>query len=520
MVERVRLDSPSGKWIIAATSLGSGMIFLDGTVVNVALPAMQRDLLAPLSGLQWIVNSYTLLLAAFLMLGGGIGDAYGRKTAFIAGMVLFTLASVLCGLAPNLGVLVSARALQGIGGALLVPGSLAMIKAVIVPEDSSRAIGLWAGLASATTAVGPLLGGYLVDALSWRAIFFINVPLAVVTLYATARYVPPNRDESATRDLDWPGAFATVVGLGGLTYALIEGPAAGWQSLQVIGALVAGALGCLWFPLREARAAHPMVPPDTWRSRNFTGANLATLGVYFSLSGVILYLVLRLQQVDGYTPLASGAALLPVSILILVLSPRVGALMGRFGARPPMIIGPVVVALGLLLFIPAGLHPSYLLGYLPGILLLGLGMSVFVTPLTATVMASVPEHLVGVASGVSNTLTRVASLLAIAILGLVIVQQFGSSLTVKSGQLPISPGARSALIAHRDRLADDPIPPGLSPPQRQAVRTAIDESFVEGYRWAMATCALLCLLSAGISAVTIRDVPAAAASAAPAVASE
>ncbi len=519
MAERLSLDTAAGKWVIAATALGSGMIFLDGTVVNVALPVMQRDLAAPLSGLQWIVNAYTLLLAAFLLIGGGIGDAFGRKTAFMAGLVIFTIASAACGLAPNLNVVIAARAVQGVGGALLVPGSLAMIKAVLRPEDSNRGIGIWAGLASLTAAAGPLLGGYLVDALSWRSIFFINVPLAIVTLYATARFIPQNRDEEATRSLDWPGAIATVLGLGGLTYALIEGPDVGWSNLRVLVAIIVGVIGVLAFPLREARASHPMVPMNTWRSRNFTGANLATIGVYFALSGALLFVVLRLQQVDGYSPLKAGAALLPISLCLLILSPRMGSLTNRFGSRPFMVVGPILVAAGFLLLVPAGTRTEYVLAYLPGVLLIGLGMSIFVTPLTTTVMASVPEHLVGVASGVSNTLTRVASLLAVAVLGLVIVARFGAAISESTSHLPIAASAKAALIAHGDRLANDPVPSGLSSSQAAQVKSAIDDAFIDGYRWAMAICALLCLLSAGISALIIRDESAVASSASPAAAS-
>lgn len=502
---RIALNSAHGRWIIAATALGSGMIFLDGTVVNVALPRIQSDLAAPLAGLQWIVNAYTLFLAALLLPGGGLGDIYGRKLGFLSGLVVFTLASVGCGLAPNLGVLIAARAIQGVGGALLVPGSLAMIKAVIAPEDNGRAIGLWAGLSGVTTAIGPLVGGYLVSAVTWRAIFFINVPIAVVTFYATAAHVPANRDEQASRDLDWPGALAIIAGLGGLTYALIEGPAARRGDPIVLAAIAVGILGVLLFPLREARARHPMVPLDIFRSRNFSGANLATVGVYFSLGGALLFLVLDLQQIQGYSPLESGIALLPVTALLLLLSPRMGTLTGRFGPRFFMTVGPVVVALAFVLFLTAGRHLSYPINILPGVIVLGLGMSIFITPLTTTVMNSVSDNLAGIASGVSNTLTRVASLLAVAVLGLIIVTRFGSVLDSKLTHVSIPPSVHHALLANVDRLANDPLPANLSPRQQAAVHNAIADSFVDGFHWAMATCALLCLLSAGISFATIRQ---------------
>lgn len=500
----IRLQSSHGRWIIAATALGSGMIFLDGTVVNVALARIQTDLSASLAGLQWIVNAYTLFLAALLLLGGGMGDIYGRKQAFSSGLAIFTLASVACGLAPNLDVLIAARALQGIGGALLVPGSLAMIQAVIAPEDNGRAIGLWAGLSGVTTAVGPLLGGYLVQAATWRAIFFINVPFALVTFLAL-RCMPENRDEEASRELDWPGALTIIAGLGGLTYALIEGPQSGWGDRWVILGIIAGIAGLMLFPVREARARHPMVPLATFRSRNFSGANLATIGVYFSLSGVLLFLVLYLQQVQGYTPLEAGVSLLPITILLLVLSPRVGALSSRLGPRLPMAVAPVIVAAGFFLLLSIGRQSSYLTTVFPAVVVIGLGMSFFVTPLTATVMGSVPPHAAGIASGVSNTLSRVASLLAIAVLGLIVADRFQSSLAAGTRHLGLSSGARAALIANANRLADDPLPAGLAPSQRTAVRAAIDGAYLDGFRWAMAACGILCLTSAAISAVVIRN---------------
>lgn len=505
MTERVKLHSPSGRWIIGALALGSGMIFLDSTVVNVALPSIQGDLAAPLSGLQWIVNAYTLMLAALLLMGGSLGDAYGRKAVFLAGLLIFAAASVLCGVAPNLSVLIAARALQGLGGALLVPGSLAMIRVVIAPEDSARAIGLWAGLAGITTAIGPLLGGYLVGAASWRWIFFINVPLGIVTFVATARHVPSNRDETATRDLDWIGAMTSITALGGFTYWLIEGPQRGWGSPPVLAALALGVAGLVVFPLRESRTAHPMVPLNTFRSRNFTGANLATIGVYFSVGGGLLFLVLDLQQVERYSPLQAGAALLPISILLLVLSSRVGGLMKRFGARLPLTLGPAMTGVGFLLFTANGRHLNYMLNLLPPVVLVGLGMSIFVTPLATTVMSSIPEHLGGIASGVNNAVTRVASLLAIAVLGLIMVSRFGSALAAQTQHLPIDGQSRAALMAHANRLADDPTPSHLSAAQELAVRQAVDESFTEGFHWVMGTCAALCLLSAVFSAVVIRD---------------
>jgi EmrB/QacA subfamily drug resistance transporter len=482
------------------------MVFLDGSVVNVALPALQRDLGAPLSGLQWIINAYMLLLASLLMIGGGIGDTYGRKLAFQWGLVLFTLASVVCGFAPNLNVLIAARAVQGIGGALLVPGSLAMIKAVVVPEDSGRAIGLWAGLSGVTSALGPLVGGYLVDAVSWRAIFFINVPLAAVTIWAMALHVPQNRDPNAPPSLDWPAGVLSILGLGGLTYVLIEQPTRGWTDPLIVLGIVCAAIGIILFPIREITARHPMVPLSAFASRTFDGANVATLGVYFTFGGALLFLTLDLQQLNGFTPLEAGAAFLPVTILLLFLSPRVGGLMQRFGARLPLTLGPTIIAIGFVLLMRAG-HPiNYWVDILPGVVVLGLGMSLFVTPLTATVMNAVPERLAGVASGISNTLTRIASLLAVAILGLIIAHRFESTLSQRLSAAHVPSQARAALVANSDQLANDPLPRGLSASQKAVVTTAIADSYVDGYRWIMGTCAVLCLLSALVCLLSVRDI--------------
>lgn len=480
------------------------MVFLDGTVVTVALPKIQSNLGVPLSSLQWIIDAYALFLAALLLVGGALGDAYGRKKVFLAGLSVFTLASVASGLAPTAELLIAARAVQGIGGALLVPGSLAMIQATIATEDSGRAIGLWAGLSGATAALGPLVGGYFVGALSWRLIFFINLPLALLTVYATSLHVPETRDQRASSRLDWAGAAATVLGLGGITYGLIQGPESGWSSGLVVAALIGGGAALVAFPFIELRARNPMAPLGLFRSSTFSGSNLATVGVYFSFSGAFLFLVLKLQQVQGYTPLEAGAALLPITALLLLLSPRVGGLIGRFGARLLMSVGAATIATGFVLFALMGASPDYWTRLLPVIILLALGICIFVTPLTATVMGAVPPESVGVASGINNAVSRVAGLLAVAILGVVVVVEFRSSLTNRLSGLGLPSTARSSLISGATRLADDPLPPGLSPRQRVSVTGAIQNSYVDGFRWAMGVCAVLSLLSAGASVTMIR----------------
>jgi EmrB/QacA subfamily drug resistance transporter len=501
----IPVASARGRWLLAATIIGSGMVFLDGTVVNVALPQIQVDLAAPLSGLQWIVDAYALFLAALLLLGGSLGDIYGRKRLYIVGLAVFTLSSLVCGLAPNLGVLIGARAVQGVGGALLVPGSLAMIQAVITRDDTSRAIGIWAGLSGVSTAVGPLLGGYLIHAISWRTIFFLNIPLALVAVWITWRHVPENWNAGAARNLDWIGAAATVIGLGGLSFGLIEGPERGWASPLVLASFVVGVAGLVLFPFWELRAPHPIVPLRLFRIRNFTGSNLVTLGVYFTFYGALLFFVLDLQQIQGYTPLEAGAALLPITILLMLLSPRIGGLMTRTGSRLPMSVGPLIIGIGFALLLTSGRTTSYAINFLPAIIILGLGMSIFVTPLTATVMASVPESDVGSASGINNAVSRVASVLAIAVLGAIFAARFQNDLSAALSHLSLPAGARHALIQHADRLADDPIPRALTAAQHAAARDAIQLAYLSAFHWAMGSCAILCLICAGVSALTIRD---------------
>jgi EmrB/QacA subfamily drug resistance transporter len=503
MATSIPLRSARGRWVLAATILGSGMVFLDGTVVNVALPSIQSDLAAPLAGLQWIVDGYALFLASLLLVGGALGDVYGRKRLYILGLLIFTAASAFCGLAPNVTLLIAGRIVQGIGGALLVPGSLAMIKAVIAPEDSAQAIGLWTGLSSVTSAIGPLFGGYLIHAVSWRSIFFLNVPIAAVAVWITARHMPANRDPGATSDLDWLGAILSIAGIGGLTFGLIEGPDRGWGSVLVIAAFVVGVVGVILLPIREWRAHHPLVPLGLFRSRKFSGSNLVTLGVYFCFNGVLFFLVLNLQQVQGYSPLQAGAALLPITILLMVLSPVMGGVMNRFGPRLPMTVGPAIIAAAFLLFMLPGAHAGYLTTFLPALIVMGMGMAIFITPLTATVMGAVPPDEVGVASGVNNAVARVAAVLAIAVLGVVVAARFDSALSQKTRPLPA--GTRAALLRHADRLAGDPIPRHLPPAQRRAALAAVQDSYLSGFRWAMGTCAVISAISAALSLATIRS---------------
>ncbi|HEV2754314.1 MAG TPA: MFS transporter [Actinomycetota bacterium] len=413
----ITYGSAAGRWVLGATVLGSGIAFLDGTVVNVALPAIDADLDAGISGLQWIVDSYLLTLSAFLLLGGSLGDIYGRRRMFTYGLGGFAGASLLCGIAPSTEVLVAARALQGLAAALLVPGSLAIISTSFAPAHAGRAIGAWSGLSGVTTAIGPFLGGYLVDSVSWRWIFVINLPLAAAAIWMAVRHVPETMSGGAKPDV--AGAATAAIALGGITYALIEGPGRGWSEKTVLGALAAGVVSLGAFVRTERTHRDPMLPFSIFRSRQFSGANAATLLVYFALGGAFFFLVIELQRELGYSALEAGAALIPITLLLLLLSSRAGALAARIGPRVPMTIGPLIAALGLAFMAVIGPGAAYATRVLPPVIVFGLGLALTVAPLTTAVLAAVPSEHAGIGSGVNNAVARVAGLLAVALLPLV-----------------------------------------------------------------------------------------------------
>lgn len=401
------LDSAAGRWVVGVAVLGSGMAFLDSTVVNVALPEIGRDLEASTGALQWVLNGYLLTLASLILLGGSLGDRYGRRRIFVWGAGLFAAASLLCTVAPTVEALAGARVLQGIAGALLTPGSLAMIEASFRSEDRARAIGAWSGLAGVATAFGPLLGGWLVDAVSWRAIFLINLPIGLFVASTAGRHVPETRDAGAGGRLDLEGAALATVGLATLTYALIAGSA-------VAGA--GGFAALAGFGWVEARSPSPMLPLGIFSSRQFAAANLVTFVVYAALAGTFFLLVAFLQVTLGYSPVASGAASLPVTALMLLLSPRSGALAQRIGPRLPLTVGPLVIAAAMLLMTTIDPGDAYVTAVLPAVVLFGLGLTLVVAPVTSTVLAAADSRHAGVASGVSNAVSRVGGLLAVAIL--------------------------------------------------------------------------------------------------------
>ena len=412
----LRLASARGRWVVAATVLGSGMASLDATVVGIALPAIGRDFHVGVSSLQWVVDAYTLTLAGLVLLGGTLGDSYGRRKMFSVGIVWFAVASLLCGLAPTAGVLIAARALQGVGGALLTPGSLSILQASFAQEDRSAAIGAWSGFGGVATAIGPFLGGWLISAVSWRLVFFINLPIAVAVVAINTRHVPETKAPGPVPRLDVRGAACISGALAGITYGLIAASTYGWSSTQVLVPLILGAVLLGLFIMVEAREPQPMLPLGVFKSRQFTAANAVTFIVYAALGGLLFLVPVVLQVAHGYSPLEAGAALLPVTFIMLLLSSRSGALAARIGPRLQMSVGPLVLAVSFLLFIRIGGSGDYLTAVLPAVLVFGLGVAIMVAPLTATALSSAPADHAGIASAVNNDVARVGGLIAVAVL--------------------------------------------------------------------------------------------------------
>ena len=493
----------SGPWVLAGTIIGSGMAFIDSTVTNVALPALQQDLNATAVDAQWIVESYALLLAALILVGGSLGDHYGRRRIYALGIALFALASVACGLAMTPGQLIAARAAQGIGGALLVPGSLAIISASFEGERRGKAIGTWSGFSGITAALGPVLGGYLVENVSWRAAFLINVPLALVVLYIVFSHVPESRDPDARR-LDLQGAFLATLGLGGIVYGLIESSSRGLGDPLVLGALVIGVAALAAFVFVERRSDEPMMPLGLFKSRNFSGANLLTLLLYAGLGGSLYFFPFVLIQVHGYSATAAGSAFLPFIIITFLMSRWAGGLVTRYGAKLPLIIGPSVAAVGFVLFALPGTGGSYWTTFFPAVVVQGLGMSLVIAPLTTTALNSVEGRHSGLASGVNNAVSRTAGLLSIAVLGIFVFAAFSGGLDSRIENLDLTPEQRAALESEKVDLGGAEIPEGVESRTATSIERAVDESFVGAFRLAMYIAAALAIASALAAAILIE----------------
>jgi EmrB/QacA subfamily drug resistance transporter len=492
-------------WVLVATILGSSMGFIDGTAVNVALPALQRDLGATVAGVQWIVEAYALFLSALLLVGGSLGDRFGRRKVFLIGIAGFAAASAACGLAGNTAQLIAARAVQGVAAALMVPGSLAILSAAFDEKRRGKAIGTWSGFGSITAAVGPLVGGWLVDHASWRWVFFLNLPLAVAVILISLRWVPESRDEQTAGRIDVPGALLATLGLGGLTFGLIQSSSLGWGNPWVIGALVAGGAALLGFVGVESRSPAPMMPLELFRSPTFAGANLLTLWLYAALGGALFFLPFDLIQVHRYSATAAGAALLPFVLLMFSLSRWSGGLVDRYGARRPLIVGPAIAGAGFALFAMPFSTGGYWTAFFPAIVVLGIGMSISVAPLTTTVMGAVDSRHAGIASGINNAVSRCAGLLAVAVMGILMLGLFSHGLDRRLAGIDLPPQARTAMAAQRERLAALQIPAGLAEPARAAARSAVDRAFLDGFRGVLLSAAGLALLASLSAAWLIRD---------------
>jgi EmrB/QacA subfamily drug resistance transporter len=471
------------------------MAFIDGTVVNVALPALQTNLNATAADVQWVIESYALLLSALLLVGGSLGDHYGRRRVFVLGVVIFAGASGLCGFAGNIYQLIAARALQGFGAALLVPGSLAIISNSFPEQERGRAIGVWSGFSAITTGIGPVLGGWLIEHVSWRAVFFINIPLAFVVVLISLRHVAENSDKETTR-VDWLGAILAALGLGALVYGLIESSQVGFDDRSVVIALVAGVVILISFLFVESRLSQPMLPLTLFRSRTFAGTNLLTFLLYAALGGTLFFLPLNLIQVQHYSPTAAGAVLLPFILIMSFLSRWSGGLVARYGPKLPLTVGPVITAVGYLLFLRPGVGGDYWTDFFPPVVVLGLGMAITVAPLTTTVMNSIAQKRAGIASGVNNAVARTASLVAIAVFGVVMLTVFKTNLDRRLSNANLPASVVQSLQSQSIRLAAISIPQDLNAETRQMIRRAIDESFVSGFRRVMVIGAALAAASA------------------------
>lgn len=488
----------SRRWVLATTILGSSMAFIDGTVVNVALPALQTDLHATVVDVQWVVESYGLFLSALILVGGALGDSLGRRAMFLLGVAGFAVASAGCGFSSSIETLLVWRCLQGIAAAFLVPGSLAIISSAFDEKSRGTAIGTWAGYTTITTALGPVLGGWLVQHVSWHWIFFINIPLAALVLVISLRHVPESRSPNA-KSIDWLGAAMATIGLAALVYGFLESAILGWTHPRVIGSLILGFGSLGLFVMVENKASAPMVPLKLFKSPRFSGANLLTLYLYAAV-GIFFFLYpLNLIQVQKYSATATGAAALPMILLVFLLSRWSGGLISRYGPRPPLIAGPLIAAAGFVLFAVPGVRAHYWTMFFPAFVVLGLGMAVSIAPLTTVVMDSVGEERAGTASGINNAVARVAGVLAVAVFGVIMVAAFAHSLREALGRLNLNPGMVRELEANVAKLGSLDAPSGADPQTAATIRSAISQAFVFGFRVIMLLCAGLATVSAAVA---------------------
>ena len=505
MIQQCSVSSATGRWILLATLLASGSAFLMGGAVIIALPTIQSHFGTGITGIQWVINAHLLSLSALLLIGGSLGDRFGRKRIFIAGIALFATGAILSGLATTIGLLIAFQALQGLGSALMVPQSLAIINTCFAEKERGQAIGLWAGLSGGIAALGPWLGGWLIETFSWQAVFFMTLPISVLALIITAIFVPESKNPDA-RKLDWMGTLLIFLGLLGIAFGLISGSVAGWNTPLVLTGLIGGLVAIILFLIVEQRRPEPLVPLQIFKNPLVAGANSVTFFLYFALNGVILFVVLNLQQVQGFSPVMAGLGLLPPIVIITLFAGPAGSLADRIGPRLQMIIGPVIVATGTALLATGGPDASYFRHFMPGLILFGTGMALVIALLTKCALAVEPQFS-GSASGVNNAISRVAALMAVAVLGAVVISIFAAGLNDTISASSLTREEQGQILSQSDKLGGITIPDSFDESARHLARTAIRESFIYSFRWAMVLSAGLALIGAIISWVTIHSPP-------------
>ncbi len=507
-----------GNLILTATILAAGMVFLDGTIITVALEQIQKEFNVSVSGLQWLLDIYLLFLTVPILVAGSLSDRYGRKKIFNIGLIGFTVASTACGTAGSILQLNLARIFQGLFGAMMLPGSLAILNATFPPEIRGKTVGIWATFTPLMSALGPLLGGWLVDNLSWRVAFYINLPLGLIALFLSMRYIPESKSADLPETLDWLGAILVTLGLGCLIFGLIEGPQQGW-SFSSVTAIITSIILLMAFGFVESNIAHPMIPISLFKNRTFSGINLMTFILYFAMSGVLFFMPLLLQQTYKLSATRTGFLLMPVVILLGGMSQWSGGIADKYGPRLQLIVGPIVIAIGLFMVMIPGVEinlwfswlstlsyeTQVFLAFLPAAIVFGAGLGITTAPLTSVSLGAVPTELSGLASGVGNAVSRAATMLAVAVLGTLMVLQFGVSLERETRAIPLSIEARTFLIGEQLKLGGAQPPPGLSPELTSRVQRAIAQSFVDSFRVIMGLCGILALLSSLITIISIKN---------------
>jgi len=501
-IKQYEVKSTAGRLILLATILASGMTFLAATSVTIALPTIQKAFDANFSQIQWVVNSYILALGVLILISGSLGDLYGRKRIFLYGMVIFVVGFFVSGFSNSINQLIAAQGLAGIGAAMMIPGSLAIINASFAESSRGQAIGLWAGLSGGIAALGPLLAGFMIETLTWRSIFFISIPFALIAFPLTLKFVPESRNPDAKR-LDWISTILIAVALLGLSYSLINGPTQGWLSLGVISGLVVGLTAFALFLVAEVKIKEPLVPLHIFKNPLVSGANIMTLFLYTALNATLFFLVLNLQQVQGYSPTLAGLALVPAIVLITFVSGPAGSLADKIGPRKPMIGAPLIVAFGLFLLWRTGISTNYFLDYFPGLVLFGLGIAVFIAPLTKSAL-SVEQKYPGVASGVNNSVARISTMIAVSVVGALLISVFTSSLVSNIDDSELTAEQADAIISQKNKLAAIEIPADFDEPAKIAAESAVAQSFLDGYKWAMAVSIILALLSSVVAFFMIK----------------